>query len=147
MSNVNRSVTFHAWIIASVVVGTCMAAAVAARSSQAPPGVLTPTAAQLASLQEEGEAVYSANCAACHGAEGVDGLGPKLAGSPSLGNKTQVIRRILEGAPTKGMPPFAPTLNDRRVAAVSTFIRTAWDNVDGPIVEAEVKKVRDEVIK
>ena len=129
-----------------VVVLMCLVAAGVVGAAQTAPTAPVVTPEQLAALQEEGEAVYAANCAACHGADGVDGIGSKLAGSVSLGNKTQVVRRILEGVPAKGMPPFA-TLTDRRIAAVSTFIRTAWDNVDGPILEAEVKKVRDEVIK
>ncbi len=105
------------------------------------------SAEEIAALMEEGETIYSRDCATCHGPDGSEGAAPALVGSIALGNKDNVIRQVLTGVPAKGMPPFAPNLNDRGVAAVSTFIRGAWDNTFGPVSEADVKRLRDEIIK
>ena len=96
---------------------------------------------------DDGEPVFGADCAACHGAEGSEGAAPALVGNAALGNKERVIKQILEGVPARGMPPFARTLTDRQVAAVSTFIRNAWDNAYGAVLEADVKRLRDEIDK
>jgi mono/diheme cytochrome c family protein len=115
----------------------------AVRAQDRPPAVPTDVQ-QLAALKIEGEILYNRDCASCHGADGTgDGAGPALAGSANLANKEQVIRRILEGAIDRGMEPFAQALNDREVAAVGTFVRNAWDNTNGAVLEAEVKALRD----
>ena len=104
----------------------------------------TSDAEQLAALMDEGQMIYGSDCAACH-VEGTDSVGPMMDGNASLAEKDHVIRRILEGVPAKGMPPFATTLTDRKIAAVSTFIRNAWDNAYGIVLEADVKRVREEL--
>ena len=105
------------------------------------------SAEEIAALMEEGETIYSRDCATCHGADGSEGSAPALSGSVGLGDKDRVVRQILTGVPAKGMPPFAPNLTDRRVAAVATFVRGAWGNAFGAVSEADVKKLRDEIIK
>jgi mono/diheme cytochrome c family protein len=100
-----------------------------------------------AALMEAGEAIFSADCAVCHGAEGSEGAAPALAGNASLANKEHVIRQVLEGTPVRGMPPFAQSLDDRKVAAVSTFIRNAWDNAHGVVLEADAKRLRQQIDK
>jgi len=61
------------------------------------------------------------------------------------------IRMVLNGgyAPgTKknpmpyGMPPFAQSLSDVEVAAVVTYIRTAWGNHGTPVSVKEVNALR-----
>ena len=98
----------------------------------------------LAELAAEGQLVFGASCVACHDAEGGEGPAPALNGHPSLGATNHVVRQILRGNPEKGMPAFAPTLTDRQVAAVATYIRTAWDNAHGVVLESDVKRVRTE---
>lgn len=105
------------------------------------------SAEQIAELMAEGETIYSRDCATCHGADGSEGSAPALAGSAGLGNKDHVVRQVLTGVPAKGMPPFAPNLTDRRIAAVATFVRGAWGNSFGAVSEADVKRLRDEIIK
>jgi mono/diheme cytochrome c family protein len=61
-----------------------------------------------------------------------------------MGARDHIVRQILRGNAEKGMPAFAATLSDHQVAAVATYIRNAWDNVHGVVLEGDVKKVRDE---
>jgi mono/diheme cytochrome c family protein len=41
-----------------------------------------------------------------------------------------------------GMPPFAQALSDNDIAAVVTFIRTAWGNRGGPVAVRDVNQLR-----
>jgi mono/diheme cytochrome c family protein len=40
------------------------------------------------------------------------------------------------------MPPFAQSLSDEEVAAVVTYIRTAWGNHGAPVSVKEVNALR-----
>jgi mono/diheme cytochrome c family protein len=95
-------------------------------------------------LAAEGQLVFGTSCVSCHDADGGDGAAPALNGHPSLGATDHIVRQILRGNAEKGMPAFAANLSDRQVAAVATYIRTAWDNAHGVVVEADVKRVRAE---
>ena len=102
-----------------------------------------------------GKSVYDGQCASCHGAQG-KGFPPHyppLAGNPSISMSSAVnpIRMVLNGgfAPaTKGnprpfgMPPFGQALSDDEVAAVVTYIRTAWGNRGGPISARDANALR-----
>ena len=104
---------------------------------------------------KEGSAIYSDECSACHTptGEGVAGLFPKLAGSPSVqsGDPTSVIHMVLagargvatDGAPTAAaMPPFGWLLSDDQVAAVATYIRNTWGNSAPPVTAHAVSDLR-----
>ena len=41
-----------------------------------------------------------------------------------------------------GMPPFSVTLSDDEVAAVVSYIRTAWGNTGKPVSASEANKLR-----
>jgi mono/diheme cytochrome c family protein len=102
-----------------------------------------------------GEDVYDRHCASCHMK---DGRGmppdyPPLAGNPSIQMASAVnpIRMVLnggfppgtEGNPEPyGMPPFAQTLSDDEVAAVVTYIRSAWGNRGTPISARQANELR-----
>ncbi|TAM01351.1 MAG: c-type cytochrome [Paraburkholderia sp.] len=102
-----------------------------------------------------GKKIYDAQCAACHA---TDGRGkppsfPPLAGNQSIQMNSAVnpIRMVLNGGyppgthknPTPyGMPPFAQLLSDEEVAAVVTYIRTAWGNYGTPVSDREVNALR-----
>lgn len=112
-------------------------------SAQAPPAAIA--AEQLEVLKAEGQVIYMRECASCHGAEGTsDGAGPPLADRPTLANRSRVIEQILFGSPDKGMEAFGKTLTDRDVAAVGTYVRNAWDNTFGAIVDVDVKPIREQ---
>jgi mono/diheme cytochrome c family protein len=101
-----------------------------------------------------GPNLYTANCAACHGATGggVPGAFPPLAGDPivtAADPKAQlkIVLRGLHGAKIKGtgyasqMPPFA-RLSDNDIAAIIDHERTSWGNA-APIVNPDdVKRAR-----
>ncbi|WP_421026997.1 c-type cytochrome [Paraburkholderia sp. A1RO-5L] len=106
-------------------------------------------------LSPLGKKIYDAQCATCHASEGQGKLPhfPPLANNQSIQMNSAVnpIRMVLNGgyAPgTKknpmpyGMPPFAQLLSDEEVAAVVTYIRTAWGNHGTPISGREVNALR-----
>jgi len=92
-------------------------------------------------LMHLGKTVYDAQCASCHGAQG-SGMPPHypaLAGNQSIQMESAVnpIRMVLNGGYPPGtagnpmpygMPPFAQSLSDDEVAAVVTYVRSAWGN-------------------
>jgi cytochrome c oxidase subunit 2 len=121
-----------------LAMGILVTAAASVRSQDS-----DPSAQQVAALKEEGEALYSRDCASCHGAEGTsDGAGPALDGNTKLGNLDHVVLRILGGSPEKGMEAFGKTLRDHDIAAVATFVRNAWNNQYGGVTESDVSRLR-----
>jgi mono/diheme cytochrome c family protein len=113
---------------------------------------VTEEAARLVPL---GKKIYEAQCAVCHATEGQGKPPhfPPLANNQSIQMNSAVnpIRMVLNGgyAPGTsknpmpyGMPPFAQSLSDEEVAAVVTYIRTAWGNHGAPVSEHEVNALR-----
>lgn len=88
----------------------------------------------------QGQSVYRANCASCHGAEGGGGSGPPLAGNSRLENESRMLTQILKGG--SFMPPFGDQLSDEEVAAVATHIRNSWGNDFGLTTPEEVSEAR-----
>ena len=96
-------------------------------------------------LSARGEKVYSANCVACHQANGM-GLPPAipaLSGSRlTTGPKDRHIGIVLNGKPGTAMTAFKQ-LSDVELAAVITYERNAWNNKAGDMVApAEIKARR-----
>nr|WP_240648109.1 cytochrome c [Pararobbsia silviterrae] len=113
------------------------------------------TTEQTSTLAPLGKKIYDAQCAVCHGAQGLGKLPdfPPLANNQSIQMTSAVnpIRMVLNGgyAPGTmknprpyGMPPFAQTLSDVEVAAVVTYIRTAWGNHGTPVTPKEANDLR-----
>lgn len=99
----------------------------------------------LPDLIKRGEAVYAANCAACHQPNG-KGAGPikPLDGSPVVLNadKTQQITVVLNGRNNGAMPSWKQ-LSDTEIAAVITYTKNNWSNKTDQIVQpAEVVAAR-----
>jgi cytochrome c oxidase subunit 2 len=99
----------------------------------------------LSDLIKRGEAVYAANCAACHQPNG-KGAGPikPLDGSPVVLNadKTQQITVVLNGRNNGAMPSWKQ-LSDTEIAAVITYTKNNWSNKTDQIVQpAEVVAAR-----
>jgi mono/diheme cytochrome c family protein len=102
-----------------------------------------------------GKTVYDDRCAKCHGDKG-QGRGsdyPPLAGNPSISMASSVnpIRMVLNGGYPPGtsgnpkpfgMPPFAGTLSDDEVAAVVSYIRTAWGNRGSAVTARDANALR-----
>ncbi|MGN6651864.1 c-type cytochrome [Trinickia sp.] len=106
-------------------------------------------------LSRLGSKIYDAQCATCHGKHGEGKLPdfPPLANNQSIQMTSAVnpVRMVLNGgyAPGTaknrspyGMPPFAQSLSDEEVAAVVTFIRTAWGNHGTPVTAKEANALR-----
>jgi mono/diheme cytochrome c family protein len=122
-----------------------------------PPGleVATVTAPEGSLLLHFGQTVYATHCASCHAKDG-RGMPPQyppLAGNPSIQMQSAVnpIRMVLNGGfppGTKGnpqpygMPPFAQRLSDDEVAAVVTYIRSAWGNRGAAVSAREANELR-----
>jgi mono/diheme cytochrome c family protein len=122
-----------------------------------PPPAATTTAAQAENslLLTLGKKIYDAQCATCHGATGRGQPPdyPPLAQNQSIEMQSAVnaIRMVLNGGYPPGtggnprpygMPPFAQTLTDDEVAAVVSYIRTAWGNRGASITAAEANQLR-----
>lgn len=106
-------------------------------------------------LTVQGRNLYSQNCAVCHGANGQGQVPhyPPLVSNASMlmDSPANPIKMILHGGfppVTKGnpepygMPPFAHLLTDEEIAAIATYIRSAWGNKAMPVSPAEVNKLR-----
>jgi cytochrome c oxidase subunit 2 len=99
----------------------------------------------LAELEARGQQVYTANCVACHQANGMGlpNMFPALNKSKVvLGSKAEQIKVVLNGRPGTAMAPFA-RLSDSELAAVITYTRNSWDNKSGDAIQpAEIKSAR-----
>jgi mono/diheme cytochrome c family protein len=136
-----------------------------AQPSSKPHTASGPSATQLV----RGAELFTQHCATCHGAQG-QGLQiqntatqgadstsvvalPALAGNRAItmDNTANLVRIILAGgyAPSTagnprpfGMPPFVHVLNDEDIAAVTTYIRSAWGNQASAVSAANVVRHR-----
>jgi mono/diheme cytochrome c family protein len=108
----------------------------------------------------DGRRIFDQRCAACHGAEGRGKLPhyPPLARNQSIGMSSAVnpIRMVLNGGYPPGtarnpmpygMPPFAQELSDNDIAAVVTYIRTAWGNRGAPVTARQVNQQRSATVE
>lgn len=118
--------------------------------------------AVVAQAHSRGLDVYKQHCASCHGEQGQgakmdnDTAWPALAGNRAvtMRNASNVVRIILTGgfAPSTagnprplGMPPFVHVLNEKDIAAVTSYVRSAWGNRASAVDEAEVLRQRQGV--
>ena len=92
---------------------------------------------ELPALVARGEKVYSANCAACHQANG-KGNGPikPLDGSAVVLNedKLKQVLVLLNGQNNLTMPSWKQ-LSDTEIAAVITYTKNSWSNKTGWLVQ------------
>ena len=96
-------------------------------------------------LTAVGGSIYATKCAACHGASGQGGghgTFPALAGDPlvNASDAAGMIGLIEHGRSM--MPSWKGQLSPGDVAAVGTFIRSAWGNKGGPITEQDVAAIK-----
>ena len=100
------------------------------------------------STSVDGAAVFAGNCVACHQANGLglSGIFPPLAGSRwVLENDARLVQILLHGlngelevlgVSYNGVMPAFGQLSDAELAAVLTYIRSAWDN-DAAAISAQ----------
>jgi ubiquinol-cytochrome c reductase cytochrome b subunit len=129
----------------------------AAASPAVPAAAAAPPAggtAVAAADNPKGAAVYSQNCAGCHGAAGagVPGAFPPLAGSEIVKGDTTKLIHILnyglngsvsvEGKTYNGqMPAWKGNLTNDQIADVINYIRNSWGNKGSNVTPADVAKV------
>jgi cytochrome c oxidase cbb3-type subunit 2 len=99
----------------------------------------------------KGAALYTANCSACHQAngEGLPGAFPSLKGNGVVNkdDATKHIDTVLNGLHDERvsgvvyssvMPPFSATLSDAEIADLIDYERSSWGNHGTPITAAQV---------
>ncbi|MCL7986323.1 c-type cytochrome [Sphingobacterium sp. lm-10] len=82
------------------------------------------------SLALSGKAIFAANCAACHGAQGEGTIGPNLTDRYWLhgGEIRDIFKTVKYGVPEKGMVPWEQTLTPGQIAEVSNYIFSLRDS-------------------
>jgi cytochrome c oxidase cbb3-type subunit 2 len=103
----------------------------------------------------KGAALFTANCSACHQAngEGLPGAFPSLKNDAVVdkddaAKHIQVVLQGLHDARVSGvvygsaMPPFAGTLSDVEIADIIDYERSSWGNHGKPVDAAQVAAER-----
>lgn len=115
-----------------------------------------PATATASATSADGAQIFSANCVACHQAngKGIPGVFPNLDGSEWVSGDARVLINILlhgitgemtvSGAVYNGAMPAFPQLGDAELAAVASHIRSAWSNKSAAIEAAQVAEVRQD---
>ena len=104
----------------------------------------TPAPWHEADALRQGEQLYTVNCAPCHQANGEGNLNR----FPALNNNALVTAQapqafIATVAYGRGvMPAFAPSLDEQELAAVLSYVRSAWDNEAAVIHPSQVREVQ-----
>jgi mono/diheme cytochrome c family protein len=103
----------------------------------------------------DGKAIFLVNCAVCHQATGRGGGPyPPLAGNPDVNqvDSANLIETVLNGRTGPitvngtqyggNMPSWRGQLSDVQIAAVLTYVRTAWQNGAPAVSEDQVAAAR-----
>ncbi|HEY9689170.1 MAG TPA: cytochrome c [Coleofasciculaceae cyanobacterium] len=61
--------------------------------------------------RDRGRAIFSMNCAVCHGADGTGYVGPSLVGVSNRKSQVALIEQVISGK-TPPMPQFQPAPRD-----------------------------------
>jgi mono/diheme cytochrome c family protein len=137
--------------------------AMAAYLKNLPPNAGDVGSAASDEVVQAGSTLYDVHCGTCHLPTGLGGpdTGPRLAGVPVVqsGNPASLINVILYGPEVvepatsttqeastashwKEMEPFADKLDDEEVAALASYLRSAWGNKAGAVTAEQVAKQR-----
>jgi cytochrome c oxidase cbb3-type subunit 3 len=109
-----------------------------------------------AALAPAGKAIYTANCVACHGANGEGTIGPNLTDRSWLhgGEIKDIFKTVKYGVPEKGMVPWEQTLTPGQIAEVSSYIITLRDSnpanqkpAEGAVVEKYATEGKEEPVE
>jgi cytochrome c oxidase cbb3-type subunit 3 len=79
-----------------------------------------------ATTVSRGREAFTANCVACHGANGGGGIGPNLTDNAWLhgGAPDRIYRTVTTGVPSKQMPAWGSQLGPDRVQSIVAFLLT-----------------------
>lgn len=97
-----------------------------------------------AALAPAGKAIFTANCAACHGANGEGTIGPNLTDRFWIhgGEIKDIFKTVKYGVPEKGMVPWEQTLTPGQIAEVSSYIISLRDTKPANAKAAEGVEVQ-----
>ena len=108
-------------LLALVLVATAGVAACGDEETPAATPEATPTATTPASTPtqaaDDPAALFTDNCAGCHGADGSGGNGPDLRGEDNVDGIAEQVR---EGG--GGMPAFSGELTDAQIQALAEYV-------------------------
>jgi mono/diheme cytochrome c family protein len=110
----------------------------------------------VAAAAPDGKTLFNTNCSTCHqeNGQGQPNVFPPLAGNTEVTAKdpTQIIGYVLHGISSPkavmgkpyagGMPPWKGTLSNAEIAAILTYVRSAWGNKGTPVTEKQVAAVK-----
>jgi mono/diheme cytochrome c family protein len=109
------------------------------------------SAAGLPAAQPDGKAIFAARCSSCHATTGLgNGPYPPLAGNPDLSaaDTAGLIGTLLNGRSgpitingksySGAMPAWKGTLSDAEIAAVLSYVRSAWGNKGAAVSSDQV---------
>ena len=125
------------------------------QSANSEPEEETTMPVQATQMVEQGKAVYSQYCVACHQVDGngMSGAFPPLTQTKWVeGEKTELISIVLngmqgpitvKGEEYNGVMSSHAFLSDEEVAAVLTYVRQSFGNSASEITAAEVAEVRE----
>jgi mono/diheme cytochrome c family protein len=133
------------WMMVSLTILALLTTACGPSEGASPddttPGV--PVTGEEQELINEGENIYANQCAACHVQDGSGdgGTFPALDGNQFVlsPDPTPVIEVVKHGR--GAMPAFGTLLEDREIASVVTYIRSAWSNSASTVSVEQVQAV------
>jgi mono/diheme cytochrome c family protein len=104
---------------------------------------ITAAAGSPAFAAEDGASLFQQNCAACHQpkGQGVPGAFPPLAGNKFVQGDPKGPAYVLTHG-RGGMPNFSGDLDDQQMAAILSYVRSAWGNRAAALEPALVASVR-----
>jgi cytochrome c oxidase cbb3-type subunit 2 len=136
-----------------VVSSASPASASGASPAAGAPAAGSPSAAGFDAAK--GKALFTANCAACHQAngEGLPGAFPSLKADPVVDDSdpTSHIHTVLQGlqgakvggvAYSSPMPPFSGALSDADIANIVDYERSSWGNHGSTVTAQQVAAER-----
>jgi len=113
----NRKTTVCAALLAAFAAGSAAA--------QTRPATARPPRATLSNDATEGRRVFDAQCAWCHGNEGVGGMGPDLHGKLTHAASLNAIAEIItDGIPGTDMPAFRSPLTERNIRQTAAYVQS-----------------------
>jgi mono/diheme cytochrome c family protein len=88
---------------------------------------------------EQGRTLFETNCAQCHqeSGEGIPPHFPALRDNDNLADHALIVARLRAGK--EAMPAF-PDFTVEDIAAVATYVRSAWTNAYGAVGVAQVEE-------
>jgi putative membrane-bound dehydrogenase-like protein len=120
-----------------------------------PEPVVVPLNAEQQLRFDQGKALYSGICAACHQPHGLgtEGLAPPLADSEWVSGSEQRLARIIlhgltgpiqvNGRTYRLDMPGLGLFTDEQIASILTYIRREWEHSAAPVEPATIKAIRE----